>query len=95
MHFRGCELVDALAGDGMDFLGEPVRSLPRIHWVIVGGESGPGARAMFTPHAEDLLMQCEATSTAFFAKQMGGVRKPFPEIPPHLMVREFPEALAA
>jgi protein gp37 len=35
--------------------------------------------------------QCEAAGVSFFMKQMGGKRKPFPQIPVGLMVREFPE----
>jgi hypothetical protein len=42
-----------------------------------------------------LHQQCERYSTAFFMKQMSGVRKPLPPIPTHLMVRQFPESLAA
>lgn len=94
--FRGAEVLDALTGTLEGMFGDYCATrLPPIDWVIVGGESGAGAREMFQPHAEDLALQCEATSRAFFMKQMGGLRKPYPEIPPHLMVREFPEAQAA
>jgi len=62
-----------------------------IHWVIVGGESGPGARPMHPDWARSLRDQCQAAGVAFFMKQMGGTRKPFPEIPEDLMIREFPE----
>ena len=66
---------------------------PRIHWVISGGESGPGARPMYSDWARSLRDQCAAAGVAFFMKQMGGVRKPFPEIPADLLVRQFPEEL--
>lgn len=49
--------------------------LESIHWVICGGESGPGARPMQAEWVEDLLRQCRASHTAFFFKQWGGVRK--------------------
>ena len=62
-----------------------------IDWVIVGGESGPGARPMHPDWARSLRNQCAAAGVAFFMKQMGGVRKPFADIPADLSVRQFPE----
>ena len=55
----------------------PIQNLPLagIHWVIVGGESGPGARIMRIEWVEDILSQCEAAIVAFFFKQWGGTRK--------------------
>jgi len=55
----------------------PIQRLPLvgIHWVIVGGESGPGARIMHPEWVEDILSQCEAANVAFFFKQWGGTRK--------------------
>lgn len=55
----------------------PLDDLPLdgIHWVIVGGESGPGARPMRREWVDSILAQCEATGVAFFFKQWGGVRK--------------------
>ena len=50
-------------------------SLDEIHWVIVGGESGPGARPMRVEWVESILAQCRVHDTAFFFKQWGGVRK--------------------
>lgn len=61
-----------------------------IHWVIVGGESGPKARPMHPDWARSLRNQCEAAGVPFFMKQMGGTRKPFPEIPSDLDIRQFP-----
>jgi protein gp37 len=49
--------------------------LRRIHWVIVGGESGPKARAMDPDWARDLRDQCRAASVPFFFKQWGGKNK--------------------
>jgi protein gp37 len=46
-----------------------------IHWVIVGGESGPGAREMQTPWVERIQSQCEEQGVPFFFKQWGGVQK--------------------
>jgi protein gp37 len=49
--------------------------LSGIHWVIVGGESGVGARAMYPEWVLSLLHQCEEAHVPFFFKQWGGVRK--------------------
>jgi protein gp37 len=49
--------------------------LSGIHWVIVGGESGPGARPMDKAWAEAIREQCAAASVPFFFKQWGGVQK--------------------
>jgi protein gp37 len=49
--------------------------LAGIHWVIVGGESGPGARPMKKSWVQSLLTQCRTAGTHFFFKQWGGVRK--------------------
>lgn len=46
--------------------------LTSIHWVIVGGESGPKARPMQEAWVEDIRVQCEAADVAFFFKQWGG-----------------------
>jgi protein gp37 len=53
----------------------PKLKLGGIHWVIVGGESGPGARPMMEEWVQDLLRQCRNAGTAFFFKQWGGVFK--------------------
>lgn len=52
-----------------------VIDLEGIHWVIVGGESGPGARPMKESWVQSLLTQCRTAGTHFFFKQWGGVRK--------------------
>jgi protein gp37 len=46
-----------------------------IHWVIVGGESGAGARPMEERWVLSIRDQCEAAGVEFFFKQWGGVRK--------------------
>ncbi len=52
----------------------PVGELPldNIHWVIVGGESGPGARPMKPQWPIDIRNQCVAARVPFFFKQWGG-----------------------
>ena len=49
--------------------------LKGISWVIVGGESGPGARPMKESWVISIREQCEAAGVPFFFKQWGGVRK--------------------
>jgi protein gp37 len=49
--------------------------LQGIHWVIVGGESGPGARPLRREWVLALRDRCEKANVAFFFKQWGGVRK--------------------
>lgn len=49
--------------------------LTGIHWVIVGGESGAGARKLEEPWVLNLRQQCRETRVPFFFKQWGGVRK--------------------
>jgi len=44
---------------------------PRLHWIVVGGESGPGARPMHPDWARSLRDQCEAAGVPFFFKQWG------------------------
>jgi protein gp37 len=46
--------------------------LDNIHWVIVGGESGPRARPMKPEWVIDIRNQCLAAKVAFFFKQWGG-----------------------
>ncbi len=43
----------------------------KIHWVIVGGESGPGSRPMDPDWARSLRDQCQAAGVAYFFKQWG------------------------
>lgn len=47
-------------------------NLSGIHWVIVGGESGPQARPMQPEWVESVQLQCEEQDAAFFFKQWGG-----------------------
>jgi len=49
--------------------------LTGIHWVIVGGESGPNARPMREEWAVNIQRQCREQNVPFFFKQWGGVRK--------------------
>jgi protein gp37 len=50
-------------------------NLAGIDWVIVGGESGPGARPMEEDWVLGIKQQCDEQHVPFFFKQWGGVRK--------------------
>lgn len=50
-------------------------NLEGIDWVIVGGESGPGARAMRSEWVLDIRDQCRDAGIPFFFKQWGGTNK--------------------
>jgi protein gp37 len=66
VRFLSCEpLIGPL--DGLDLTG--------IHWVIVGGESGPNSRPMETEWIRGIYKTCRKFKSAFFFKQWGGVRK--------------------
>lgn len=79
--------------------------LSAIDWLIVGGESGPGARAMQIEWVRDLRAACASKGTAFFLKQLGnalaidipGARgkggEPL-EWPEDLRIREMPQPRA-
>jgi protein gp37 len=53
----------------------PKLNLRGIDWVIVGGESGPGARPMDSSWVVDVRDQCLRANVPFFFKQWGGVQK--------------------
>jgi protein gp37 len=81
---HGLPRIDALRTTraGLRFLSiEPLLEdlgtidLSGIGWVIVGGESGPGARPMEPDWAISIREQCRASHVPFFFKQWGGVRK--------------------
>jgi protein gp37 len=66
VRFLSCEpLIGSLAP--IDLCG--------VHWVIVGGESGPGARPIETEWVREIYRACRKHKVPFFFKQWGGVRK--------------------
>ncbi len=50
-------------------------NLEGIHWVIAGGESGPGARPMEMDWVRSIRDQCAEAAVPFFFKQVGGILK--------------------
>ena len=66
VRFLSCEpLIGPLTGLFLD----------DIHWVIVGGESGPGARPMHEKWVLEIKRLCASNKVPFFFKQWGGVQK--------------------
>lgn len=63
--------INALSGRNRD-MGRPCRDVASIDWVIVGGESGRGARPMHPDWARSLRDQCTAARVPFLFKQWGG-----------------------
>jgi protein gp37 len=63
--FEGDEIITA------NVLRRAHLDAPRVHWVIVGGESGPKARPMNPNWARSLRDQCDKAGAAFFFKQWG------------------------
>jgi protein gp37 len=76
-------------------------NLNGIGWVIVGGESGAGARRMSPAWVRDIRAQCRKAGVPFFFKQWGGVRKKqngrildgrtydeFPRCPPTVKIQQ-------
>jgi protein gp37 len=53
----------------------PMLNLKGLDWVIVGGESGPGARSMNPAWVMDIRDQCQAKKVPFFFKQWGGFNR--------------------
>jgi len=53
----------------------PGMDLTGIDWIVVGGESGPGARPMDKAWVLDIQRQCREQNVHFFFKQWGGVNK--------------------
>ncbi|MBU6486232.1 MAG: DUF5131 family protein [Burkholderiales bacterium] len=92
----GWDWVDSLAGIGISPEGpdeDEQRPYPTLDWVIVGGESGHGARPMQPDWAWSLRDQCRGTGVPFFMKQMGGTRDKrglWTDLPTELQCREFP-----
>lgn len=85
---RGCAGTHRHAGrageiiHGIEHAGDPTRPHhhhdefcgPRLDWIIAGGESGEGFRALNLDHARSLRDQCAEAGVPFWFKQVGGAR---------------------
>lgn len=96
VRFLSCEPLIGELGD-LNLLG--------IDWVIVGGESGHGARPMRLEWVSHLHSQCAAANVPFFLKQLGnrlaadlghrGKGHNLADFPEHLQIRDWPRPSAA
>lgn len=68
-HPEYCQ-INALTGRHTD-MARPCADVNKIDWVIVGGESGHGARPMYPDWVRSIRKQCETARTVFFFKQWG------------------------
>lgn len=69
--------------------------LKDLHWMIIGGESGPEARPFLIEWAQSVIEDCRRAGCPVFVKQLGSVIGPgkggdMTKWPPALQVREFP-----
>jgi protein gp37 len=109
-HPRVC--LDCSGPEGEDdvlyFRREPISpevAGARIDWVIVGGESGPGARPMSLRWARTLVLECQSAGVPVFVKQLGAVAGrelgagpkggDWDCWPEDLKIREFPRSAEA
>lgn len=76
--------IDCLTGRHTD-MARPCPDVPKIDWIICGGESGSGRRPFDVAWARGVGYQCSAAGVPFFMKQ---VDKVIP-IPSDLMIRQF------
>lgn len=71
----GGRITNALRGTRwpeLDEVGAITSRTARLDWIIVGGESGPGARRFNAEWAESIVDQCRAAGVPCFVKQLGG-----------------------
>lgn len=79
---------------------DALRSIPHLDWVVVGGESGPGARPMDLDAAANIVVQCRDAGVPVFVKQLGTVaggktHHDITTFPEALRVRQYPQICAA
>jgi len=80
LRFLSMEPLLASFGDSPGVIDE-------MDWIIVGGETGPGARVMDPDWARQVRDQCKAAGVPFFFKRMSAKVA----IPDDLMIRQWPE----
>ncbi|MBL4691723.1 MAG: phage Gp37/Gp68 family protein [Magnetovibrio sp.] len=97
LQFRHAEYIDALSGQRFGMFGEANGFCPKLDWIIVGGESGPGARHIPNEPIIDIKNQCANAGVACFVKRLSGTKgkpiKDMAKFPPELRVREMPGAV--
>lgn len=84
------DYLDALMG--RENLGDASFSVPKLDWIIVGGETGPGAREMNERWLFEIASQAQANNTPLFVKQISGRNhnSRHYSMPDYARVRMFP-----
>lgn len=83
-------MINCLSGEQTD-MGRPCIDVPKISWIINGGESGHHRRPFNLEWARSLRNQCEDADVPFFFKQIDKVRDKVEGIPVDLQIRQFPK----
>ena len=97
VRFLSCEPLLEAVDLYPDGIGTGIDIPDGIHWVITGGESGPGCRPAKIEWFRFLRDQCADVGAAFFMKQLGGIhdhRGNLEDFPEDLRVRQFPTGKA-
>lgn len=63
--------MNALTGEWFDGWDAGIENVRKLDWIIIGGESGSGARPFDIQWARDTVEQCSASGVACFVKQLG------------------------
>ena len=88
-YYKHGSCVEQLQGAAFKSYGPP-----RLDWVVVGGESGSGARPMDPDWVRSLRDQCKESGVPFFFKQGSAANwdnyKDFGSFPPDLQIRQYP-----
>jgi protein gp37 len=102
----GVNTPDHRAGDGSP-IGDLYKDMygPNLDWVVIGGESGPGARPMHPDWARSLRDQCSAAGVPYFFKQTGsllarqlgipGKGHDWDLLPEEFRIRDYPQVVEA
>lgn len=92
---RGQYLARSPSECSMNVSSQIPGELPRIDWVITGGESGPNARPSHPDWFRSIRDQCAGAGVPFFMKQLSQADtkafKDFSNFPADIQIREFPE----
>jgi protein gp37 len=88
IHYGGIAEIDSLTGDHGVYRPLAGKSESKILWIVVGGESGPGARPFDIQWARTTIAQCKDAGVAVFMKQIckNGRKIEYEEFPPDLQV---------
>lgn len=98
VHFLSVEpLLEPVRLEEWTDSSRKILGVPRVDWIIVGGESGPHARTMDERWAQNIRFLCEADDVPFFMKQLSEHDHPtlyadIQQFPPGLRKRQMPDS---